>query len=220
MCFSVTRSRVLSGCAISVFALNLFSTSALASSETYRVRPEHTSVDFQIDQFKGVSGWLGKFSKSSGMLMIDTEKKRGAVDVLVDMDSVSTGNMLFDFNIKSEKFLEVDKYPVAMFKGDSFIFHGETPVSVSGTLTLHGITKPLTLKIDSFECYFYPLVKEKVCDAQASAQFDRVDYGLAWGVDYGFKTLTLLRIKVEGVRADYDTANFNKPDVSMDWKLW
>jgi polyisoprenoid-binding protein YceI len=102
----------------------------------------------------------------------------------------------------SDAFLEVDKYPTATFKGTSIRFKGDTPVAVSGDFTLHGVTKPMTLKIDSFKCFVNPMLKREVCGADASAQFDRADYGMNWGVNYGFKTLTQLQIQVEGVKAD------------------
>ena len=73
---------------------------------------------------------------------------------------------------------------------------------VVGTFTLHGVTKPLNLKIDSFKCFMNPMLKREVCGAEASGQFDRADFGMDFGAKYGFKMLTQLQIQVEGIKAD------------------
>jgi polyisoprenoid-binding protein YceI len=176
--------------------------SALANPTTYNLDPRHTYPSFEADHFGGVSVWRGKFTKSSGVVILDVAARTGTVDVLIDTESIDTGNAPLDTKVKSADFLDVGKYPSATFKGSSVRFNGDTPVEVSGEFTFHGVTKPLTLKIDSFKCFVNPLIKKEVCGADASAQFDRADYGVGWGTNYGFKTLTRLQIQVEGVKAD------------------
>ena len=176
--------------------------SAAAAPTTYNLDPRHTYPSFEADHFGGVSVWRGKFTKSSGVVTLDVAAKSGAVDVSIDTASLDTGNAPLDTKVKSADFLDVDKYPSATFKGSSVRFEGDTPVEVSGDFTLHGVTRPLTLKIVSFKCFVNPLIKKEVCGADASAQFDRADYGVSWGTNYGFKTLTRLQIQVEGVKAD------------------
>jgi polyisoprenoid-binding protein YceI len=71
---------------------------------------------------------------------------------------------------------------------------------VDGTLTLHGVSKPLTLKIDHFVCRPHPMRKGKeVCGANATAALDRSDFGIDWGKSYGFKMDVKLAIQVEAV---------------------
>ncbi len=65
-------------------------------------------------------------------------------------------------------------------------------------MTLHGVTKPLTLKINSFLCKQNPMSKKEVCGADASAEFDRSDFGINYGEKYGFKMGVQLQIQVEG----------------------
>ncbi len=73
------------------------------------------------------------------------------------------------------------------------------PVGV-GELTLHGVTKPVTLSITSFKCFDLPMLKKEVCGADATGTFNRADFGVNYGQQYGFKQDVLLRIQVEGVR--------------------
>ncbi|CAD6523342.1 Protein YceI [Paraburkholderia hiiakae] len=177
-------------------------TPALAAATTYNLDPMHTYPSFEADHFGGVSVWRGKFTKSSGTVTLDRAAKTGTVDVTIDASSIDTGNSQLDKHVSSGEFLDTAKYPTATYKGTSIRFDGDKPVEVIGTFTLHGVTKPLNLKIDSFKCFQNPMLKREVCGADASAQFDRADYGVNWGQSYGFKTATTLQIQVEGVKAD------------------
>jgi polyisoprenoid-binding protein YceI len=186
--------------AAGVFAL--MAGSAIAAPTTYNLDPSHTYPSFEADHFGGISVWRGKFTKSSGVVTLDRAAKSGSVEVTIDTASIDTGNAPLDKHVKTAEFLDVEKFPTATFKGTSLRFNGDTPVEVAGNFTFHGVTKPLTLKIDSFKCFINPMIKREVCGAEASAQFDRADYGVNWGTSYGFKTLTQLQIQVEGVKAD------------------
>ena len=187
---------------IALGALALLAGSAIAAPTTYNLDPNHTYPSFEADHFGGVSVWRGKFTKSSGVVTLDREAKTGTVDVTVDTTSLDTGNAPLDKHVKSAELLDAEKYPTATYKGTSIKFNGDTPVEVVGTFTFHGVTKPLNLKINSFKCFQNPMLKREVCGADAGAEFDRADYGVDWGVKYGFKTLTKLQIQVEGIKAD------------------
>jgi polyisoprenoid-binding protein YceI len=64
---------------------------------------------------------------------------------------------------------------------------------------MHGVTKPLTLKIDSFKCMTHPMLKRQVCGVDAIGEFDRSDFGVDFGKPYGFNTKTRLLISAEAV---------------------
>lgn len=189
-----------------VFAIVAFAsaimTPAFAASTTYNLDPAHTYPSFEADHFGGISVWRGKFTKSSGTAVLDMGAKTGTVEVTVDTSSIDTGNGLLDKHVKSEDMLDVAKYPTAVFKGSSIRFEGEKPVEVIGTFTLHGVTKPLNLSIDSFKCFQNPVFKREVCGIDAKGEFDRADYGVSYGLEHGFKTVTKLQIQAEGVKAD------------------
>lgn len=189
----------------------LFALAALASAivtpvfgapTTYNLDPTHTYPSFEADHFGGVSVWRGKFTKSSGTVVLDTVAHTGTVEVTVDVSSIETGNAPLDKHVRSAEMLDVEKYPTAVYKGTSIRFEGDVPVDVIGTLTLHGVTKPLNLKIDSFKCFQNPMLKREVCGADAKGEFDRADYGVNFGQTYGFKMATTLQIQVEGIKAD------------------
>jgi polyisoprenoid-binding protein YceI len=68
---------------------------------------------------------------------------------------------------------------------------------VQGELTLHGVTKPVTLTIKSFKCMPHPFKKVEFCGADAVATINREEFGIAWGKNMGFKMETRLAIQVE-----------------------
>lgn len=174
---------------------------AFADVSTYQFDPTHTYPSFEADHFGGLSVWRGKFDKSSGTVTLDRAAKTGTVDVTTQLASISTGNTKLDEHLQTNEFFDVAKYPEAVYKG-TVKFKGDKPAEVVGNLTLHGVTKPLTLKIDSFKCMPHPMLKREVCGIDAVGAFNRDEFGLDYGKQYGFKMQTKLLITAEAVKQD------------------
>jgi polyisoprenoid-binding protein YceI len=170
------------------------------AADTYQLDPTHTYPSFEADHFGGLSVWRGKFTKSTGTVTLDRAAKTGTVDVTVDPASVSTGNPKLDDHLKSDAFFDVAKFPAATYKGTEIKFDGDKPVEVIGTLTMHGVTKPVNLKIESFKCMQHPVLKREVCGVEAATTFDRADFGMDFGKKYGFSMQTKLHIQSEGIK--------------------
>jgi len=168
--------------------------SALAAPVTYNFDPDHTYPSFETDHM-GFSIWRGKFNKTSGTFVYDKEAKSGTVEVKVDIASVDTGHDTLNGHLQSSRYLDAEKFPTATFKGKLANFKGDMPTEVQGELTLHGVTKPLTLKLNQFVCKPHPMRKKDACGADASAVFNRQDFGINGGE-------TKLLISVEAIRAD------------------
>jgi polyisoprenoid-binding protein YceI len=174
--------------------------SSMAAESTYQLDPSHTYPSFEADHFGGISTWRGKFNKSSGTVSIDRATKTGTLDATIDMTSADIGNDKLDEELKSDRFFDATKFPTAAYKGTSMKFKGDVPVEVIGELTLHGVTKPLNLKIQSFRCFQNPMLKREVCGTESTATFDRSDFGVDFGKTYGFKMQTVLHIQAEGIK--------------------
>jgi polyisoprenoid-binding protein YceI len=170
------------------------------AADTYQLDPTHTAPSFEADHFGGVSIWRGKFKKSTGTVVLDRAAKTGTVDVTIDMSSVDIGNDKLDAELVGDKFFDVAKYPSATYKGTQIRFEGDKPVEVIGTLTMHGVTKPVNLKIESFKCFVNPMLKREVCGTESTATFNRDDFGADFGKTYGFKMQTTLHIQAEGIK--------------------
>ena len=176
----------------------LVSASASAAPVTYILDPSHTYPSFEADHMGGLSVWRGKFDKSSGKVVYDKDAKSGSIDVTVDMTSIDFGMPRLNGQAKSAEIFDVAKFPTATFTGKFTMFNGSSPTEAQGTLTMHGVTKPVTLTINSFLCKQDPRTKEAVCGADASTAFDRSDFGVSFGKQYGFKQEVKLQIQVEG----------------------
>jgi polyisoprenoid-binding protein YceI len=186
--------------ALSAALLSFAAGSALAQPVTYDVDPGHTYPSFEADHMGGLSVWRGKLDKTSGTIVLDKDKSTGTVNVVIDTSSVDFGHEKLNEHAKSPDLFDVAKYPTATYKGTLVNFKNGVPTEVQGEFTLHGVTKPLTLHIDQFLCKPNPMTKKEVCGADATAIFNRKDYGMSFGEAYGFKMDVKLAIQVEAVR--------------------
>jgi polyisoprenoid-binding protein YceI len=186
----------------SLLILLLAVSTATAASTTYTLDPDHTHPSFEVDHFGGLSTWRGTFKKTSGTVTIDTEAKSGTVNVVIDIATIDFAHDKLNEHAISPEMLDAAKYPSAEYKGKFAAFANGAPRTISGELTLHGITKPVTLTINSFKCFEHPMLKKQVCGADASGTFNRADFGVNYGQQYGFRQDVLLRIQVEGVNAN------------------
>jgi polyisoprenoid-binding protein YceI len=182
--------------------LGTFAGVALAAPAKYEVDPEHTHPSFEADHFGGMSVWRGTFDKVTGTVSIDRAAKAGTVDITIDTSSIDVGLEKLETHLKSPDFFDVAKFPTATYKGKFSKFEGDAPTEVQGELTLHGVTKPVTLKLNSFKCMAHPMKKKEFCGADASATINRKDFGIGWGENFGFRMETKLHIQVEAFVAN------------------
>jgi len=174
---------------------------AVAAPVTYQVDPGHSYPSFEADHFGGMSIWRGKMTKTSGTIVLDREAKSGTVDITVDASSIDFGHAKLNEHAKSAEMFDVAKYPTITYKGKIAKFSGDSPTQVDGELTMHGVTKPLTLTLNQFKCMQNPMIKKEVCGADASGILDRSQFGIDYGTKYGFKMEVKLQIQVEAIRA-------------------
>jgi polyisoprenoid-binding protein YceI len=176
----------------------LIGATAFAAPVTYVLDPKHTYPSFATDHMGGLSVWRGKFTETSGKVVYDKAAKSGTIEVTVNTASIDFGNVKLAEHAKSPEILDAAKFPTATYAGKFTQFDANGPTEAQGTFTLHGVSKPLTLKIDSFKCVPNPMTKKEVCGADASAEFNRSDYGVNIGDTYGFQMWVKLQIQVEG----------------------
>jgi len=191
-----------------VAALLAASSAAAAAPVTYKIDPNHTHPLVELDHFAGLSTWRGLFKTTSGTITVDREHATGTVEVVVDTASIDFGHdKLNQIAVRTKigdwNGLDVEHFPTASYRGTLARFRGAAPTRVEGELTLHGVTRPLDLRIESFKCIpDHPIVKREVCGADAFGSFNRADFGINTGVQYGFRQEVTLRIQVEAIRQE------------------
>jgi polyisoprenoid-binding protein YceI len=185
-----------------LIALALAASTAMAAPVTYNIDPKHTYPSFEADHMGGLSVWRGKFRSSSGTVTLDRAAHSGEVDITIDAASIDFGIESLNTHARSADMFDVAKYPTATYKGHLAKFVGDSPTAVDGELTLHGVTRPLQLTINSFLCKQNPMSKKEVCGADASTTFSRADFGINYNEAVGFRQEVKLSIQVEAVKAE------------------
>jgi polyisoprenoid-binding protein YceI len=175
-------------------------TAAGAAPVTYALDPSHTYPSFEADHFGGLSVWRGKFRTSSGQVVYDKDAQKGDVSVTIDAASIDFGHDKMNEHAKSAEMFDVAKFPTATYTGTLATFKDGKPTEVHGTLTMHGVTKPVNLKINKFLCKVNPMMGKEVCGADAEGTLNRADFGVSYGQAYGFDMAVTLRIQVEGIK--------------------
>jgi polyisoprenoid-binding protein YceI len=190
-------------CAIksSLLSLALAAGTAVAAPATYNVDPNHTFPSFEADHMGGLSVWRGKFNATSGTITLDKEAQAGSVDIKIDAASLDFGHEKLNGHAKGPELFDVEKFPTATYAGKLTGFKNGAPTEVDGNLTLHGVTKPVTLKINKFLCKPHPMSKKEVCGADASGKINRDDFGVGYGKQMGFDMNVNLQIQIEAVKA-------------------
>ena len=184
--------------ALSAAAL-LATTLAHAEPASYVIEATHTFATFEIGHF-GTSTNRGRFDKKEGTVTLDRAAKTGKVELTLDMNSINSGTAPFDKHLKSADIFNAEAFPTAKFVGDKFSFNGDKVTEVAGMLTLKGKTNPVTLKATNFNCYQSPMLKREVCGGDFEATIVSSQFGVDYGLQYGFPDNVRLVVQVEAVK--------------------
>ncbi|HLF11460.1 MAG TPA: YceI family protein [Gammaproteobacteria bacterium] len=173
----------------------------LAAPVVYEIDANHTYPSFEADHMGGLSFWRGKVNTSSGKVSLDKQAGTGTVDITIDMKSIDFGHQGLNDHAQTPDLFDTAKFPTATYTGKLVDFRNGSPTAVDGTLTLHGVTKPLRLTINSFLCKPDQRAMKERCGADAQATFNRDEFGVDFGKAFGFTMGVTLRIQVEALAA-------------------
>lgn len=179
-------------------ALVTLAVSAHAAPVTYVIDNTHTYPHFTYNHL-GFSNQTHKFDKTRGKIVIDRVAKTGSADVTIEVSSVNTGYALFDEHIQAADYFDTANHPTIRFAADTMQFSGDVPASLSGALTIKGVTKPVTLAITHFKCQPHPMLKVDACGANATTQVKRSEFNMGKNVPYVSDDVTLT-LAIEAVR--------------------
>jgi polyisoprenoid-binding protein YceI len=156
------------------------SLSAPASLITWKIDPAHTVAEFKVKHMmianvkgtiKGITGDLTEHT---------TDASLSSIEAALDVSTLNTGEPQRDGHLKSPDFLELEKYPIITFKSTQVERKGEDEYAVTGDLTIHGVTRPVTLSVEG------PTPPQKDpwgnvrIGLEATTKIDRKDFGLTW----------------------------------------
>ncbi len=149
-----------------------------AAVETYKIDPGHSQVGFNIRHF--FSKVPGKFTTYEGTIAMDPKDlSKSVVEVSIDTASIDTGNKDRDSHLQSPDFFDAQKFPKMTFKSTSIVPQGTNKATMKGDLTMHGVTKPVTLDVEILGTG--PGMGGRVVGGfEAKGKINRQDFGVAW----------------------------------------
>ena len=160
----------------------------LPAPESYTLDPLHTYPHFAVDHL-GVSTLWGRFDRSSGKFTIDRATRQASLDLIVETGSLTTGDSekgsrarSRDDHLRGADFFNVAEFPRMTFKASQVKFDGDNLAEVAGQVTLLGVTRPLTLKIERWTCKDNPFNKKPMCGGNASGAIKRSEFGMKYGL--------------------------------------
>lgn len=161
----------------SLFATALLSTSACAA-DTYSIDAHHTFPVFEVSHL-GFSTQRGRFDKVSGRIVLDTTARTGQIDVSIDVNSLDMGFAEWNAHMLDAKFFNAKEFPTMTFHAEQMTYADGKPVSAQGSLTLLGVSKPVTLTITRLNCGIHPMLRKEMCGADVVANIKRSDFGMS-----------------------------------------
>lgn len=161
---------------------------AAAQAESYTLDPIHSFVNFTVDHL-GFTTLYGRFNKSGGKATLDVAGRKASVEINIDAASVDTGDgdkgtrkQSRDDHLRNADFFNVAEFPRITFKAASAKFSGDAPSEFDGGLTLLGVTKPVTLKVERWKCGAHPFSKRVLCGGNGTTTIKRSDFGMKYGL--------------------------------------
>ncbi len=182
---------------------------AAAAVETYTIDQSHSMVGFKIRHF--VSKVPGRFGDYSGTITVDRENLAATkIDVEINAASIDTDNDQRDEHLRSSDFFDVEKFPKITFKSAKVTPNGKDKATVEGTLTMRGVSKPVTMEVDILG-YAPDAWGGFRAGYEATTTIDRKEFGIVWNtvLDSGGVVLgddVEITLNIEAIRQEAETA--------------
>lgn len=150
-----------------------------AIAATYAIDSNHTQILFTYNHL-GFSNITGRLDQVTGTFDFDAAMPvNSKIEVQIPLAGLSTGVSKLDDHLRGPEFFDVEKFPAASFKSTKVVAAEKDKLKVLGTLTIHGITKPVTLDVSINRLGMHPMKKVPAAGFDANATIKRSDFGMA-----------------------------------------
>jgi polyisoprenoid-binding protein YceI len=150
------------------------------ATTTWNLDPTHSHAEFKVKHMM-ISNVKGSFSGLAGKLVEDTVSPTGSsLDASISVSSLSTGDVQRDGHLKSADFFDAEKFPQMTFKSTKVEKKGEEDYAVTGDLTIHGVTKPVTFAVEGPSQPGKDPYGNIRIGLSATTKINRKDFGLSW----------------------------------------
>ncbi len=153
---------------------------SFVSASTWEIDPVHTDVEFGVRHLM-VSTVRGHLGKASGTITVDEQDiGKSSVEASIDATAIDTREPKRDQHLKSPDFLDVAKFPTITFKSKRVAKVADDRYTVTGDLTLHGVTKEVVLDVEGSPKPFTDPMGHTKMGGSARTKINRQDFGVAW----------------------------------------
>jgi polyisoprenoid-binding protein YceI len=167
-----------------LLAASFLAAAASAQAADYKIDPSHTHVLFMVNHL-GFSNMIGVFAETAGTVAFDpAHADASKLSVVIKTASLQTQFGPRDADLKGADWFNVAEFPEMTFTGKSFTKKDEKTGTVTGDLTLLGVTKPVTLEVIFNKAGVSPVSKADTVGFSARGAFNRTDFGLKTFVPY------------------------------------
>jgi polyisoprenoid-binding protein YceI len=169
-------NRILRSAAL---AVALVPALALGQATTWNIDSSHTRTGFSVKHLV-ISDVKGEFGKTAGKVQIDdADLSKSSVEVTIEVGSVDTRDEKRDNHLKSADFFDAAKFPTITFKSTKVVAGKDGALTVTGNLTMHGVTKPVTLEGSITKAITDPWGLTRR-GASFTGKLDRKEWGVSW----------------------------------------
>ncbi|MFI5767689.1 YceI family protein [Streptomyces sp. NPDC051658] len=158
--------------------LQLSAPPQLPAPGEWEVEPTHSQIGFTARHI-GLARIHGRFNTFAGAVRIADRMEDSAMHVIIDAASIDTNVQMRDDHLRSSDFLDVGRYPTMEFYSDRFVHRGGTRWGVTGALTLHGVSRTVTLDTQ-YLGLGNGLEGETRAACRAATELHREDFTLTW----------------------------------------
>lgn len=144
----------------------------------WEIEPSHTQIGFTARHI-GMARIHGRFNTFAGAVRIADRMEDSAMHVVIDASSIDTNVRMRDDHLRSGDFLDVERYPTLEFYSERFVHRGGTRWGVTGALTLHGVSRTVTLDTQ-YLGLGNGLEGETRAACRATTELHREDFTLTW----------------------------------------
>lgn len=171
---------------------------ALATAGTYQLDPAHTNVFFRVAHL-GFSGYMGRFNKIEGKVSLDPKDiNKTTLDVTIDAASLDVNNAKLEDELRGKEAFDVGEHPKITFKATKMEQKDINRGTITGDLTLKGVTKPITLDVVLNGVGNHPFNQKPSMGFSATAMIKRSDFGLVkWAPMVGDQVQIIIETEMQ-----------------------
>jgi polyisoprenoid-binding protein YceI len=146
----------------------------------YELNARNTELTFEI-RLLGLRWFSAGFHELRGDFVLDPDGRGGRLNVVVRTASIDCRNAFWNERLRSAQWLDTGQYPEMIYRSTHIDFEGTAQATVRGELTLHGVSRPLTLTVTDIDCQFSATDASRSCRFLGHARLRRSDFELLHG---------------------------------------